>query len=587
MSVVAPVTNSKSDNAARPVGSFTFIVQAHVPYVISHGRYPNGIDWLCERTAETYIPLLNVLNRLVSDGVTPRLTISLSPILCEMLADLSFQYTFQEYSQFRVDAASRNTREFAAQGLEQFRDTTLFWESWYTNIARDFEQTYERDIVGAFRKLQDAGAIEVITSAATHAYLPLLGTDEAIRAQIRLGSDNYKKHFGRPPRGIWLPECAYRPRCPWVPPPEVGEPDAQPVLRKGIDEFLAENQIEYFVTNGSLLEGGQAEGVYAERYDMLPLLYGAASPTKEKPAADNGLSAYEVVLVSSAPGEAGPVACFARHDEISNKVWSQHHGYPGNGYYLDPLKKHFPGGHRLWRVTSPEANLAQKEPYEPLRIAEICEAQANDFVGLVRDSLRGYNQSSGQSGIVCCTFDARLFGHWWFEGTNWLLRVLKKLWQDDEIDLTSGGRYLDHSPATRPATLPEGCWSDVGTHFIWLNRQTAWTWHEIYDCERVMTDLAREHGDTKNPKLLQILQQCARELLLMESSDWQFLITTGHARDYAELRCAGHVNVFQQLSEIAGKVAGGDFMTEGERQFLHSTQERDRCFSNIPVELWK
>ncbi|MBV9471239.1 MAG: DUF1957 domain-containing protein [Abitibacteriaceae bacterium] len=576
----------QSDNSTHPIGSFMLVLHAHLPWVLSHGRWPNGVDWLCEATAETYIPLLNVFNRLLNDDIAPRVTLAITPVLCDMLSSMSFMYTFQEYLQFRIDAASRNAREFAAQGLDDYRDIALFWENWYTNIARDFEQTYERDVVGAFRKLQDHGGLEIITSTATHAYLPLLGTDEAIHAQIRLGVDSYKKHFGRQPRGIWLPECAYRPRGEWLPPEAVRAEGTKPVLRKGVDEFLAANQLHYFVIDSHLLHGGKPPGHYLERYDSLRWMHETFADQHVDTPEDGSRSPHEVYLVSSAPGSAAPVACFTQHEPTSTQLWQATGGYACEGVYLDSHKKHFPGGHRLWRVTSPSANLAQKEPYEPLRVGETCEAQANHFVGMVKDALRSYSEQSGQLGIVCCTCDAKLFGPMWFEGTNWFYRTLKKLWQDEEINLSTGSQYIDMLDSAETITLPEGSWGEGGSDLIWLNADTEWIWREIYDCEAIMSRLAREYKDTPNPKLRQILEQCAREVLLMESSDWPFLISTMTAREYAELRCAGHVDMFRRLVGIAEKVAAGEFMSEGERQFLHATQERDKCFSPIPLELW-
>ncbi len=588
MSFTAASTTASvsSDNAPRAIGSFTFVLHSHLPFVLSHGKWPHGTDWLCEAAAETYIPLLNVFNRLVNEGLEPRVTIGLTPILCEMLADLSFVSEFERYLQEKIDIARENGREFAEQGMEQFRDTAMFWENWYTGVARDFDERYNRDIVGAFRALQDAGHIEIITCAATHGYLPLLGTDEAVQAQVRTGVSTYKRHFGRQPRGIWLPECAYRPRYEWSMPEGTSE-DKQPFLRKGIDEFLSESLIEYFIIDAHLLKGGQALGVYAERFDALRKMHDA-SANYQAPPINAERSPLQAYLVSSAPqnSDLSPIACFTRHEKTALQVWSGEHGYPGDGYYLDFHKKHYPGGHRLWRVTSTQADLSQKLPYEPSRIAEISEAQANHFVSLVKDSLHEYSSASGAPGIVCAPYDAELFGHRWFEGPNWLYRVLKKLWQDPEINLTTGGRHLDDAPPTEVISLPEGSWGEGGFHYIWLNPDNDWTWREIYPCEKTMTRLAREHMDTQNPKLREIVEQCARELLLMESSDWQFLISTIAARDYAELRCAGHINVFQQLASMADKVAGGGLLEEGERKFLEAAQKRDSCFSDIDLKLW-
>jgi 1,4-alpha-glucan branching enzyme len=214
--------------------------------------------------------------------------------------------------------------------------------------------------------------------------LPLLGTDEAVQAQVRIGVDTYKKHYGRQPRGIWLPECAYRPRYEWKPPAGTTEHDKPPVLRKGVDEFLSENNIEYFVVDAHLLKGGKALGVYAERFEGLRAIFQNFADQYQPLAENEERTPHEAYLVASSPDQA-PVAIFTRHERTSMQVWSAEHGYPGDGYYLDFHKKHFPGGLRLWRVVSTQADLAQKLPYEPGRIAEISEAQANHFVQLVKD----------------------------------------------------------------------------------------------------------------------------------------------------------------------------------------------------------
>jgi len=583
MTVSPAVATVLSDNASAPLGSFTFVLHSHLPYVLSHGKWPHGTDWLCEAAAETYIPLLNVFNRLVEEGITPRVTIGLTPILCEMMADESFKYEFTDYLQNHIDAAAETAREFSRQGESHFHELALFWHHFYSEALRDFEEKYTCDIVGAFRDLQDAGQIEIITCAATHGYLPLISTDEAVQAQVRIGVDTYKKHFGRQPRGIWLPECAYRPRYEWKPAAEIVD-DGTPVLRKGVEEFLAENGIEYFVADAHLIKGGKALGVYAERFGALRSIHETAMENYKPEEKER--TPHEAYIVGSQVDNA-PVSVFTRHERTSMQVWSAEHGYPGNGYYLDFHKKHFPGGLRLWRVTHIQADLAQKQPYEPIRIAEICEAQATHFVELVKEGLRTHLEATGKPGIVCCPYDAELFGHWWFEGPQWLYRVLKKLWADPEIDLTNGGRYLDQHPPTEIVALPEGSWGEGGFHYIWLNAENSWTWREIYACERDMTRLVREYGDSPNEQLQEVLQQCGRELLLMQSSDWQFLISTVAARDYAELRCAEHINTFQKLRTFADKVGSGHALDEGECDYLIAMQERDRCFAHIDVSLWK
>src|SRR5690606_11563037 len=93
-------------------GSFTFVLHSHLPYVLSHGRWPHGTEWLCEAATETYIPLLDALHRLIDKGISPRLTLGFTPVLCEMLADASFADELRHYLHSKTEEARQNTRHF-------------------------------------------------------------------------------------------------------------------------------------------------------------------------------------------------------------------------------------------------------------------------------------------------------------------------------------------------------------------------------------------------------------------------------------------------------------------------------------------
>lgn len=565
-----------------PLGSFTLVLHAHLPYVLSHGRWPHGTDWLCEAAAETYIPLLNTFNRLVEEGDSPRVTLGLTPVLCEMMTDPTFVSEFNDYLKMRIGFAEENARAFAEQGQEQYRQLARRWQLFYNQTRRDFNEKYSQNIIGAFKKLQDDGQIEIITSAATHGYLPLLSTDEAIRAQIKIGIDTYQKYFGRQPHGIWLPECAYRPRGEWSASPLV-EPESTPVLRKGIEEFLAESGIKYFVTDAHLIKGGKPLGISSEHQGLLSEI--PEETSENETLIHEKYSSQEVYFVESETTDP-PVAVFARHESTSLQVWSADHGYPGNGRYLDFHKKQFPGGLRYWRVTDVSADLGEKQIYEPERITEICEEQATHFVELVRKNLIEHRDTTGKAGVVCCPYDAELFGHWWFEGPQWLYSILKKLSADPEINLTTGSQYLQENPPTETVSLQEGSWGAGGDHRIWMNAETAWTWKEIYPCERAFTLLLQKCFSDNCTELQKVLRQCARELLLMESSDWQFLISTIAARDYAEQRCAGHIERFWKLAAMAEKLGQAQPLSQNEQEELKTICKQDRCFPEIDTSLW-
>ncbi len=553
------------------------VLHNHLPYVISHGKWPHGLDWLNEAASETYIPVLDALYDLEAEGISPKITVGLTPVLCEQLKDRRFKQNFEEYLKQKIESAQTDRDEFQRYGDGHKAYLAQFWIDFYERVGDHFENRYNTDITSAFRKLQDDGHIEIITSAATHGYLPLLGRDSSVRAQIRGGVTTYERHFGRRPRGIWLPECAYRPRYEWASPLEEG--GGQKTLRAGVEEFLFDEGIEYFIIDSHLLRGGKAVGVYIDRFEGLKRLWEQFARSYQPKEEDREKTPYAYYLASS-PGGNKPVAIFARDPKTALQVWSGESGYPGDGDYLDFHKKHFPGGHRYWRVTDTNADLGDKQEYEPARIDEILENQTDHFVELAKGILSDYNEDEG---IIVAPYDGELFGHWWFEGPRWIYRVLKKLHNDSQIDLATCGEYLEsHSPKA-VVHIPEGSWGEGGFHYIWLNDWTKWTWKYIYEAEERFEELAGKFEGTENRQLKEILDQAAVELLLLQSSDWQFLISTWHARNYAEARTSLHYENFKRLCDMAEK---NKEITDEDKAFLESCKKQDSLFEDVDFTWW-
>ncbi|HNT35946.1 MAG TPA: DUF1957 domain-containing protein, partial [bacterium] len=331
----------------KPIGSFTFVLHSHLPYVISHGRWPHGMDWLDEAAIATYIPLLNVFSDLALEGISSKCTVGITPILSEMLSSDAFKNGLPVYLKERIRVSRQNVREFQRTGEPQLKALARMWEQWYSNRLSDFEERYSRDLLGAFRGLQDSGHIEIITCAATHGYLPLLSEDISIQAQIKAGVKTHRRHFGRNPKGIWLPECAYRPSYAWVSPLEV---KGTPKVRKGVEEFLSENGLEFFIVDSHLLHGGEAVGVYMDRFSALRRLWAQFEKEYTPAPVDFQKSPNDTFLVGDKEGKK-PVAILTRDDQTGLQVWSGEHGYPGDGAYLDFHKKYSQGGNRYWRIT--------------------------------------------------------------------------------------------------------------------------------------------------------------------------------------------------------------------------------------------
>lgn len=565
---------------SKQIGSFTFVLHSHLPYVLSHGQWPHGMDWIHEATLGCYLPLLKALRGLAARGLRPAVTLGITPVLAEQLADSEFQEQFRHYLDQRLASARDNQREFQALGEDHLAYLAGWWQGWLEEIGAFFEEL-GGDLVGAFRELMEAGQIEIITCAATHGYLPLLSRDESVHFQVAQGVLTHRHHFGRAPAGIWLPECAYRPAYEWRPP--VGEA-SEPYPRAGVEEALAACGLAYFITDSHLLKGGQAIGTYLDRFDALRKLwvrYEASSRPRPEDAQRSELECYWVASRAGQPHDR-MAAVFTRDPDTALTVWSADVGYPGDGWYLDFHKKHFPGGIKYWRVTRSGSDLAEKEPYQPEMVEGRLEENADHFVSVVRRRLKEHLARTGRPGHLVAPFDTELFGHWWFEGPRFLEKVLSRLAQDPEVELLTCGERLEARPPTTVVSLPEGSWGQGGFHWIWLNPDTEWTWPHIYRCEAAFAEireLASRGGD-----LARVVAQAARELLLLQASDWQFLISTWSARDYAEMRFSEHVGDFSRLVDVARRLAAGEGMSEADRAFLRRCEARDRLFSELALE---
>jgi len=552
------------------------VLHTHLPLVLNHGRWPHGSDWLNEAVVECYLPLLDVARRLAAEGLSPRWTVNISPVLAEQLAAPVFQKEIEFFIQTRLRYVEDNRRYFRESGQERLLALTEYWEAYFERMWALF-RGMGGDLVGAFAGLARDGHLEIITCAATHGYLPLLSRDESIHLQLRTAVETHRRHFGRRPRGIWLPECGYRPRYEWSPP--IGAGRVPRAVRPGLEELLARYGLEFFVVDTHLVCGGAPLAAYRDVFPTLAALGGPAAGAWTTRAGEER-SPYRPYRVASRGGTGSAVA-FVRDPRTTLQVWSRDHGYPGDPQYLEFHKKHFPGGFRYWRVTGARVDLGDKDLYAPAAAGERVGLHADHFVHLVRETLAGA-APEGAAGIVVAPYDAELFGHWWFEGPAWLEAVVRRMAANGVRPVTLA-EVVDEGVPPPPVTLREGSWGEGGDHRIWLNRETEWTWERIYDVEQALLARLRSvRARRPLPPLQQrVLAQACREVLLLQASDWQFLVTTGNARDYAERRFAGHYAEAKQLLELADRVAAGEALTREEAERLQRLEQADFVFPEL------
>ncbi|HEY8901506.1 MAG TPA: 1,4-alpha-glucan branching protein domain-containing protein [Chthoniobacterales bacterium] len=517
-------------------GSLALILHAHLPFV-RHPEHEDFLeeDWLYEAIAETYIPLLRMLRQLVAERVPTRLTFTMTPSLCEMLRDPLLQSRAERYLARGVALSEAEVVRTEADAAQN--DLARFYLRRFSEALSFYTKDLNRDIVGAFAQLQKDGVVEIITCAATHGFLPLMEEyPEAMRAQVLIGRDSYVECFGRQPAGIWLPECAYVP---------------------AVGRILQEANIRWFVV------------------DAHGLMFGQPKPR------------FAIYAPYFTP--AGP-AVFGRDRDSSRQVWSQREGYPGDSAYrdfyrdigqdlpLDYLGKFMPTDHRRYtgvkyhRITGQGK---EKELYNLGWAAAAADSHAGHFLDSRVKQIEHLSGVLPVEPIVMSPFDAELFGHWWFEGPEFLNLFLRKAAFDQStFQLVSPSDYLRRHPTQQIVTPSASSWGNKGYWEVWLDQCNSWIYPHLHAAARRMSECARLFAVNPAPMVERILRQMARELLLAQSSDWAFLMKTGTAREYATQRTKEHLLRFTRLYE---KLVAG----EGDEEFVEFCESRDSLFADI------
>ena len=484
------------------------MLHAHLPYV----RHPEEEyfleeNWLFEAITETYVPLIQVFDRLMHDGVDFRITMSLTPTVASMLQDPFLQDRYLRHLNKLIELAEKELERTGYQ--PHFHGIALMYHRKLLETREIFLERYKKNLVQAFKAFQDMGYIEIITSCATHGFLPLLSMKESsVRAQIHMGVDYYKKTFGRPPKGFWLPECGYYP---------------------GVDKILKEAGIRYFFVD--------SHGIL--NADPIPR-YGVHAP----------------IFTPSG------VAAFGRDWESSKQVWSSKEGYPGDpdyreyykdiGYELDyeyikpyihPAGIRINTGLKYWRITG---NTEYKEAYNPDWAREKAAIHASDFMFNREKQIEHLSHHMDRKPIIVAPYDAELFGHWWFEGPMWIEFLARKIFFDQKtVCMTTPSEYLEEYPTNQVCLPSASSWGYKGYNEFWVEGSNDWVYKHVHAAGNRMEELANMFSSfvKKSHKSIykRALDQAARELVLAQASDWAFIMKTGTMVPYAHKRVNTHI----------------------------------------------
>jgi len=524
------------------LGYLALVLHAHLPFV----RHPEDDDfleedWLYEAITESYIPLLWTMEGLAADGVDFRLTMSLTPTLVAMLNDELLRQRYERRLDRLCELAEKEVER--TRHLSDFHDNAVFYRDRFRAAREDYCNRWKRDLVGAFARLQQSGQLEIMATAATHGFLPLLRANPAAaRAQVFVGARDYAETFGRAPRGVWLPECGFYP---------------------GLDDTLKEAGLRYFFV--------ESDGIHH--------------------AADRAKFGVHAPLYCPSG-----VAAFGRDPEASRQVWSASEGYPGDHDYrdfyrdighdldFDYIKPYLHGdgrrvntGIKYHRVTG---RTDCKEPYARQRALDKAAQHAAHFVESRRRQMEGLRAAMGRKPVVVAPYDAELFGHWWFEGPVWLNYLCRQIAADgNNLKLVAAPEYLAEYPVNQAAMPAASSWGYKGYNEVWLNASNDWIYRHLHAAADHMSELAERFPDA-GAAARRALNQAARELLLAQSSDWAFIMTRGSMAPYAVRRTKEHLLRFRQFY---------DMLTENRvhESWLGELESKDNIFPRLDYRVYR
>ena len=507
-------------------GKVQIVLHGHMPYVMHHGTWPHGTHWLYEAALEVYLPMLDMLER-----TDMALTLGMTPVLLTQLRSTVFKdgmYAYLKDQLQRIEIDKRNP---------DLRESTLYWEQIFSDRLEQFSQ-YNGDIVSGLVGCAQQGKLEILSSFATHGYAPLLSHDKTIEEQIQVGLSISQSILGFQPRGVWLPECAFAP-----------EREVHGVVRRGVDRILEEAGVEFFYVEDQAFSSARSEGLVLE---------GQFYKTDWDAVHHSPEWAWRTLLEPhwiSTRGESSKIAAFAREPDLCAQLWSAEQGYPGDPVYLEFHKKSSQSGMRHWRVTDRALDMSAKKLYSPQLAQERAQLHAFHFAQLCSERLEHYTQS-GRQGILTCCFDAELFGHWWHEGVYFLEALNKELSRKEYVVLETGSAILRKHPPDKVVWIPECSWGAQADHRTWFNDSTAWMWESLhraedrYHCLRV--DIS-SLSDARKNELSDIVEQLQWNFLLLQASDWAFVISTKGAVDYGFRRFSLHLERFERLCSLIEK----------------------------------
>ena len=520
------------------MNKINLILHAHLPYV-RHIEYPRFLeeDWLFESLNESYIPLLRMLNELDENRTGFRLALCFSPTLVTMLTDEDLQNRFIDYMNLHIELGHKEVERTRKEDRECHEMAKRYLSD--SEINLEVYESYSRNILKGFKDLADKGRIEILTTAATHAYLPLYKDyPTAIKAQVVMGLKTHRRVFGQSSKGFWLPDCGYYP---------------------GLDDVLKANGVKWCQVCSHSVITSQDKSLYG---------------------------GYRPVRLPSG------VMAFPRDWNITGLVWSNVSGYPCDGdyrefyrdigyslpmdyirpYIHEPELRVFTG----YKYNAITGKTDAKGIYDPRKASEKVSLHVENFLYHIKRKGIMLSALGIENPVFNLCFDTELFGHRWYEGIDFLRLLFSAAGEDFQFSTPS--EIMEAGGTEDRLRLNESSWGLGGYSDTWLDDSNSWIYRHTHKAIERMEELTHRFPDQGSLKG-RFLNQASREVLLAMSSDWPCIMHDNTSVSYAEKRLRNHLGSFNVVySSMCKNTVNTEWLVNAER--------RNRIFPDMDYNLF-
>ena len=511
----------------------SLVLNIHLPFV----RHPEKALSMQEGrffdiVTETCLPLLEVFDRLDGNHIPFRIGISISPVMCHMLSDEHLLKRYLENVDRKIDFGAEQLKTLAED--DPVYETVKYYYNRFLDQRVLFTERYNMDILKVFDYYQRKGRVELLTTSATHAYLPFYSKyPEVIQAQIEVAAGTYRIHFDKYPQGFWLPDLGWS---------------------EELEQCLRAYNFGYTILDTHAL-------VYANP----PAEKGSFFPIKT-PA-----GFFVLGRDFYAGKDLASLVC--------NPLFRSNNFDLGFELPQDQVRA-FLGAYGSRTGTGYKCQSADSSPYDPDKAAASVKECAGLFLKNNLERLNAAKAYMDSQPISVCTLDAGLMGSQWYEGPLFL-EALFRAAADAKAHFITPAEYI-FKLDTRNFQVLHPEYSSMGINGYaetWVDSSNDWIYRHTMRALERMIELAERFPDNTGIKE-RALNQAGREILLAMASDWPAMLYRQENSEYARNQLESALRNFTTIYEALGS---NHLSTE----WLTNLEHRHNIFPDINYRVFR